>query len=45
MTRDLDLLKIDVDVLAMIIRLRGVPAPQFTDGEHAVEAEPDREGA
>ena len=26
MTRDLDLLKIDVDILAMIIRLRGAPA-------------------
>jgi hypothetical protein len=40
-TRDLDLLKIDVDVLAMIIRLRGAPAP--SDVEHAAEGEPERE--
>ena len=43
MTRDLDLLKIDVDILAMVIRLRGAPAPG--DVEQAAEAEPDREEA
>jgi hypothetical protein len=32
MTRDLDLLKVDVDVIAMVIRLRGVAA---TAGVHA----------
>jgi len=45
MTRDLDLLKIDVDVLAMIIRLRGAPAPGPADVEHPGEGEPDREEA
>jgi hypothetical protein len=27
MTRDLDLLKVDLDVIAMVIRLRGAPEP------------------
>jgi len=43
MTRDLDLLKIDVDIRAMIIRLRGAPAPGPVDVEHAAEGEPERE--
>jgi hypothetical protein len=43
MTRDLDLLKIDVDILAMVIRLRGAPALHSADSEQAVEGEPDRE--
>jgi hypothetical protein len=43
MTRDLDLLKIDLDVLTMIIRLRGAPAPGSADAEHAAEGEPGRE--
>ena len=43
MTRDLDLLKIDVDLLAMVIRLRGGPAPGPAEVEHAVEGEPARE--
>ena len=33
MTRDLDLLKIDFDVIAMILRLRGAPAPTEAKGE------------
>jgi hypothetical protein len=41
MTRDLDLLKIDVDILAMIIRLRGAPGP--ADVEHTAEGEAERE--
>jgi hypothetical protein len=45
MTRDLDLLKIDVDVLATVIRLRGAPAPGPADGEHSGEGEPGREEA
>jgi hypothetical protein len=45
MTRDLDLLKIDVDILAMIIRLRGAPASGPADVEHAAEGEPEREEA
>ena len=41
MTRDLDLVKIDVDIIAMVIRLRGVSAAA---GVHA-EDDPEREGA
>jgi hypothetical protein len=33
MTRDLDLLKIDFDVIAMTLRLRGAGAPGETRGE------------
>jgi hypothetical protein len=33
MTRDLDLLKIDFDVIAMIVRLRGAPAGADVKGE------------
>jgi hypothetical protein len=33
MTRDLDLLEIDFDVIAMMVRLRGAPAPAEADGE------------
>jgi len=33
MTRDLDLLKIDFDVIAMTLRLRGASAPGETRGE------------
>jgi hypothetical protein len=39
MTRDLDLLKIDVDILAMITRLRGASAPGPAEGERAAEGE------
>lgn len=42
MTRDLDLLRADVDVIAMIVRLRGAFAPtdraeESSDGEHKDE--------
>lgn len=37
MTRDLDLLKVDVDLIATVIRLRGVPAPSGMHGEHVAE--------
>jgi hypothetical protein len=39
MTRDLDLLKIDVDVIAMIVRLRGAPAPTEAKGEETSDGE------
>jgi hypothetical protein len=45
MTRDLDLLKVDVDVIAMIIRLRGVSAAAGMQAEDAVDLDPEREGA
>jgi hypothetical protein len=43
MTRDLDLLRADVDVIAMVVRLRGAFAPadvrtdESPDGEHKEE--------
>jgi hypothetical protein len=45
MTRDLDLLKVDVDVIAVAIRLRGIPAPATLQAEDAAEGEPERDGA
>jgi hypothetical protein len=44
MTRDLDLLKIDIDIVAIVIRLRGASAPTGTPGEGAIEGDPEREG-
>jgi hypothetical protein len=43
MTRDLDLLKVDVDVVAIAIRLRGASMPADTQGDDAAgrEAGPD----
>jgi hypothetical protein len=38
MTRDLDLLKIDVDVIAMVIRLRGGHVPASTQMDEAAES-------
>jgi hypothetical protein len=43
MTRDLDLLKVDVDIIAIVIRLRGASAPTGAQGEEAVEGDPERE--
>jgi type IV pilus biogenesis protein CpaD/CtpE len=43
MTRDLDLLKVDVDTIAMVIRLRGVSAAAGTQAEDAADADPERE--
>ena len=37
MTRDLDLLKVDVDLIATVIRLRGASAPTGAQGEDAGE--------
>ena len=42
MTRDLDLLKVDVDITAILIRLRGASG---TQGEDTSEDDPQREGA
>jgi hypothetical protein len=45
MTRDLDLLKVDVDIIATVIRLRGASAPTGVQGEDSTEADPERERA
>jgi hypothetical protein len=45
MTRDLDLLKVDVDVIAAVMRLRGAPAPAAVQVEDATAAEPDLDRA
>jgi hypothetical protein len=39
MTRDLDLLKADIDLAAMVVRLRGAFAPADAAAEEAPEAE------
>jgi hypothetical protein len=45
MTRDLDLLKVDVDTIAMVVRLRGVSAPAGAHAEDAGDSDPEHEGA
>ena len=45
MTRDLDLLKVDVDIIAMVIRQRGVSAAAAAQIEDAADGDPEREGA
>jgi hypothetical protein len=44
MTRDLDLLKVDVDIIATVIRLRGVSAAAGMHVEDAADSDPEREG-
>jgi hypothetical protein len=45
MTRDLDLLKVDVDTIAIVIRSRGASASTGVQGEDASEADhSEREG-
>jgi hypothetical protein len=44
MTRELDLLKVDVDIVATVIRFRGAPAPG-AHGEGASEGEAAHDGA
>jgi hypothetical protein len=39
MTRDLDLLKIDFDVIAMIVRPRGATAPPDPRGEEPADGD------
>jgi hypothetical protein len=41
MTRELDLLKVDIDIIAIIIRLRGVSAG--APGEHTIESDAESE--
>ena len=41
-TRDLDLLKVDVDSIAIVIRFRGA-SPPAAHGEDTLEGEPERE--
>jgi hypothetical protein len=43
MTRDLDLLKVDVDIIAIIIRWRGTTPPAGAHGDDAAERENERE--
>jgi hypothetical protein len=45
MTRDLDLLKVDVDIISIVIRLRGAAAPTGVQGDEETESDPEREGA
>jgi hypothetical protein len=44
MTRDLDLLKVDVDIIAIVIRSRDASAPTGGQAEDATEGDPEREG-
>src|SRR4051812_23790381 len=39
MTRDLDLLKVEIDIIASVIRFRGAPAPAGGHGEDASEGD------
>jgi hypothetical protein len=39
MTRDLDLLKVDVDTIAIVIRFRGASAPAGVQGEDAADGD------
>lgn len=41
MTRDLDLLKVDVDTIAIVIRFRGASAPVGVQGDDAAEGDPE----
>jgi type IV pilus biogenesis protein CpaD/CtpE len=43
MTRELDLLKVDVDIIAIVIRSRGAPPPAGAHGEKEAERENGRE--
>ena len=45
MTRDLDLLKVDVDIIGIAIRRRGATAPAGMHGEEATESDSGRDGA
>jgi hypothetical protein len=45
MTRDLDLLKVDVDIISIVIRMHGAAAPAGAQSEDAAESDHEREGA
>jgi hypothetical protein len=44
MMRDLDLRKIDADIIAIVIRSRGASAPGAIHVEEIAEGDPEREG-
>jgi hypothetical protein len=44
MARDLDLLKVDVDIIAIVIRSRSAAPPAGAHGEETAEQESEREG-
>ena len=44
LTRELDLIKVDVDIMAIVIRLRGAPSPAGGHGEDGNERESEPEG-
>jgi hypothetical protein len=44
MTRDLDLLKVDVDIISIVIRLRGAAAPTGLQSEDATENDHEHDG-
>jgi hypothetical protein len=44
MTRDLDLVKVEVDIIANVIRLRSVPVPAVVHGEDATEGDSRHDG-
>src|SRR3954471_2843563 len=44
MTRDLDLVKVEVDIIASVIRFRGAPAPGGGHGEDASEGYSGHDG-
>jgi len=45
MTRDLDLLEVDVDTIAIVIRWRGASGPPGGHSEDASEGDREREGS
>ncbi|HEV7877540.1 hypothetical protein [Bradyrhizobium sp.] len=44
MTRELDLLKVEVDIIGIVIRFRGAPTPAGSHGEDTSESDSAREG-
>jgi hypothetical protein len=44
MTRDLDLVKVEVDIITSVIRFRGAPPPAGGHGEDASEGDSQHEG-
>ena len=44
MMRDLDLIKVEVDIIASVIRLRGAPAPAGAHADDASEGDSQHDG-
>ena len=44
MTRDLDLLKVEIDVIAIVIRMRGAHAPAGAHADDTSDSEAERDG-